>query len=43
MTKKFYIKNNLDFKEKISTVHAVISLAENIEKAIDNGIRDLVS
>ena len=36
MTKKFYTKNNLDFKKKISTAHAVISLMENIEKAIDN-------
>ena len=38
MTKKFYTKNNLDFKKKISTAHAVISLIENIEKAIDNKI-----
>ena len=36
MTKRFYIKNNLDFKKKNSTVHAVISLIENIEKTIDN-------
>ena len=36
MTKRFYTKNNLDFKKKISTAHAVISLMENIEKAIDN-------
>ena len=35
MTKRFYTKNNLDFK-KFSTAHAVISLIENIEKAIDN-------
>ena len=36
MTKRFYRKNNLDFKKKFSTAHAVISLIENIEKAIDN-------
>ena len=36
MTRRFYTKNNLDFKKKISTAHAVISLIENIEKAIDN-------
>ena len=36
MTKRFYIKNNLVFKEKMSTVQAVISLTENIEKRIDN-------
>ena len=36
MTKKLYTKNNLDFKKKNSTAHAVISLIENIEKAIDN-------
>ena len=36
MTKRFYIKNNLDFKKKISTAHAVTSLIKNIEKAIDN-------
>ena len=35
MTRRFYTKNNLDFK-KISFAHAVISLLENIEKAIDN-------
>ena len=29
-------KNNSDFKKKISTAHAVISLIENIQKAIDN-------
>ena len=34
--KRFYTKNNLDFKKKISTTHAVISLIENIEKTIDN-------
>ena len=36
MTKRFYIKNNLDFKKNFSTVHAVIRLLENAEKAIDN-------
>ena len=37
MTKRFYTKNNLDFKKKkISTAHAVIILTENNEKAIDN-------
>ena len=37
MTRRFYTKNNLDFKKKISTAHAVIiSLIENIEEAIDN-------
>ena len=38
MTKRFYIKNNLDFKKKFSTAHAVISLIENIEKAIDKKV-----
>ena len=33
MTKRFYIKNNLDFKKKI-----LISLIENIEKATSNKI-----
>ena len=36
MTKRFYIKNNLDFKKTFSTARAVISLIENIEKAVDN-------
>ena len=37
MTKRFYTKNNLDFKKKkISTANAVIILTENNEKAIDN-------
>ena len=36
MTKRFSIKNNLDFKKKNSTAYAMISLIENIEKAIDN-------
>ena len=36
MTKRFDIKNNLDFKKKFSTAHAVISLIGNIEKAINN-------
>ena len=36
MTKRLYSKNNLDFKKKNSTAHAVISLTENTEKAIDN-------
>ena len=35
MTKRFDIKNNLDFKKKFSTAHAVISLIGNIEKAIN--------
>ena len=35
MTKKLYIKNNLDFQKTFSTVHTLISLIENIEKAID--------
>ena len=38
MTKRFYRKNNLGFKKNFSTAHAVISLIENIEKAIDNKI-----
>ena len=40
MTKRFYTKSNLDFKKKkkITTAHVVISLIENIEKAIDNEI-----
>ena len=33
MNKRFYTKNNLDFK---FTANAVISLIENTEKAIDN-------
>ena len=36
MTKRFYTKNNLDFKKKKITAHAVISLIENTEKAKDN-------
>ena len=38
MTKRFYIKSNLNFKKKKkkSTGHAVISIVENIEKAIDH-------
>ena len=36
MTKRLYIKNNLDFKKTFSTAHAVIRLIENIKKAIDN-------
>ena len=35
MTKR-YTKNNLDFKKKTSTAHVLISLTENVEKAIDN-------
>ena len=38
MTKKLYIKNNLDFQKTFSTVHTLISLIENIEKAIDNKV-----
>ena len=40
MAKKFYIKNNLDFKKKKknSIAHAVISPIENIEKAIENKV-----
>ena len=38
MTKKFYIKNHLDLKKKISTPHAVFSLIENIENTIDNKV-----
>ena len=37
MTKSFYVKNNLDFKI-FSTALPVISLIENIEKAISNKI-----
>ena len=36
MTKRFDIKNNLDFKKKISTAHAVFSVIGIIEKAINN-------
>ena len=36
MTKRLYIENNLDFKKNFSTEYAVISLIENIERAIDN-------
>ena len=35
MTKRFYIKKN-DISKKFYTAHVVISLAEKIEKAIDN-------
>ena len=35
MTKTFYIKT-IWISKKISSAHAVISLIENIEKAIDN-------
>ena len=38
MTKRFFIKNNLDFRKIVSTAHAVIILIENIEKAIDNKV-----
>ena len=37
MTRRFYTKNNLDLK-KNSTAQAVISLIENIEKAINNKV-----
>ena len=33
---KVLYENNLSFEEKNSTAHAVITLIENIEKAIDN-------
>ena len=35
MTRTFYIKSSLDFK-KSSTAHTIITLIENIEKAINN-------
>ena len=38
MTKRFYIKNKLDFIKIFSTAHAVISLTENIEKATDDKV-----
>ena len=36
MTKRFYTKKKIEFQKNISTAHAVISLIENTEKAIEN-------
>ena len=35
MSRRFSWKSSLDFKEEISTAHALINLIENIEKALD--------
>ena len=36
--KKILYKKQFGFQKKFSTAHAVISLIENIEKAIDNKV-----